>query len=79
VAQEHAEIEAKFWNSIDKEGEEFALKKGHKFISVSKEETARWTERMKPAYDQYVNNTKAKGLPGAEALQFCKEYIQKNP
>jgi TRAP-type C4-dicarboxylate transport system substrate-binding protein len=79
VAQEHAEIEAKFWNSIDKDGEEFALKKGHKFISVSKEETARWTERMKPAYDQYVNNTKAKGLPGAEALQFCKDYIQKNP
>ena len=79
VAQEHAEIEAKFWNSVDKEGEEFALKKGHKFISVSKEETARWTERMKPAYDQYVNNMKAKGLPGAEALQFCREYIQKNP
>jgi hypothetical protein len=46
---------------------------------VSKEETARWAERMKPAYDQYVNNTKAKGLPGTEALQFCKEYIQKNP
>jgi TRAP-type transport system periplasmic protein len=79
VAQEYVEIEAKFWAGIDKEGEEFGLKKGHKFISVSKEETARWTERMKPAYDQYVNNTKGKGLPGAEALQFCRDYIQKNP
>ncbi len=79
VAREYAEIEGKFWNSIDKEGQEFALKKGHKFITVSKEETARWTERMKPAYDQYVNKTKEKGLPGAEALRFCKEYIQKNP
>ena len=79
VAQEYVEIEAKFWAGIDKDGEEFALKKGHKFISVSKEETARWTERMKPAYDQYINNMKAKGLPGAEALQFCRDYIQKNP
>jgi TRAP-type transport system periplasmic protein len=79
VSQESAEIEAKFWGGMDKEGEEFALKKGHKFIPVSKEETARWTDRMKPAYDQYINKVKEKGLPGAEALQFCKEYIQKNP
>ncbi len=79
VSQEYAEIEAKFWAGIDKEGEEFALKKGHQFISVSKEETARWTERMKPVYDQYIANTKAKGLPGAEALQYCRDYIQKNP
>jgi len=78
VSQEHVEILAKFWAGIDKEGEEFALKKGHKFISVSKEETARWTEKMQPAYDQYVNNMKAKGLPGAESLKFCKDYIQKN-
>lgn len=79
VSQEYAEIEAKFWAGIDKEGEDFALKKGHTFISVSKEETERWTERMKPIYGQYIDKMKAKGLPGAEALQFCKDYIQKNP
>jgi TRAP-type transport system periplasmic protein len=79
VSQEYAEIEANFWAGIDKDGEEFALKKGHKFISVSEEETARWTGQMKPVYERYLENTKAKGLPGAEALQFCRDYIQKNP
>jgi hypothetical protein len=34
---------------------------------------------MKPVYDRYLENTKAKGLPGAEALQYCRDYIQKNP
>ena len=77
--QEFIEIQAKFWAGIDKEGEDFALKKGHTFLSVSKEETARWTEKMKPVYEQYINSMKTKGLPGAEALQFCKDYIQKNP
>jgi TRAP-type transport system periplasmic protein len=79
VSQEYTELQAKFWTEADKRGEEFALKKGHKFISVPKEETQRWAEKMKPALDQYVNNMKTKGLPGAEALQFCKDYLQKNP
>ena len=79
VAREFAEIKAKFWSGIDKDGEEFALKKGHTFINVSKEETARWTERMKPVYDRYLENMKAKGLPGAEALQYCREYVEKKP
>jgi TRAP-type transport system periplasmic protein len=79
VSKQYAEIEAKLWNDMDKEGEEFALKKGHKFISVSKEETTRWTERIKPAQDKYLDKMKEKGLPGTEALQFCREYIQKNP
>ena len=79
VSKEYEEIEAKFWAGIDKEGEEFALQKGHKFISVSKEETAKWTEKVQPVFDLYINAMKAKGLPGAEALQFCKDYIQKNP
>ena len=78
VNQEFIEIQSKFWNGIDKEGEEFALKKGHTFIPVSKEETARWTEKMNLVYDEFINNMKAKGLPGAEALQYCRDYIQKN-
>ena len=79
VSKEYEELEAKFWAGIDKEGEQFALQKSHKFITVSKEETARWTEKVQPVYDIFINAMKTKGLPGAEALQFCKDYIKKNP
>jgi TRAP-type transport system periplasmic protein len=79
VSKQYAEIEARLWNDMDKEGEEFALKKGHKFISVTKDETAKWAERIKPAQDKYLAKMKEKGLPGAEALRFCEDYIQKNP
>ncbi|OPY76295.1 MAG: hypothetical protein A4E65_03205 [Syntrophorhabdus sp. PtaU1.Bin153] len=34
---------------------------------------------MKPIYQKYINDMKAKGLPGEEALNFCLDYIKKHP
>lgn len=78
MSREQIEIQAKFWQGIDQEGIDFANTKGHKFLKVSGEETARWTAAVKPVYDNWVNSVKAKGLPGDEALKFCRDYLQKN-
>jgi hypothetical protein len=51
---------------------------GNKIISVSKEENERWAKAVRPILDDYVNNMKAKGLPGEEALKFCLDYLKKN-
>jgi TRAP-type C4-dicarboxylate transport system substrate-binding protein len=79
VNEEYAEIEAKVLADRDKEATDLATKRGHKFITISKEEAARWAEKVKPIADEYVKELESKGLPGSEGLKFCKDYIQKHP
>ncbi|HVN98252.1 MAG TPA: TRAP transporter substrate-binding protein [Syntrophorhabdaceae bacterium] len=66
------------WDEVDKEGYDFAKQKGVKLIALSKEEDARWAERVKPLLDDYLKNAKAKGLPGDEALKFCLDFLKAN-
>jgi len=66
------------WDEIDKDGKEFALGKGMKFIPLSKQEEVRWNERVKPILDDYVKDMKAKNLPGEEALKFAQDYLKAN-
>ena len=73
---EWLEKDGKMWDAIDKEGREFALKRGNKIISLSQEENARWAEKVRPTLDEYVKNAKAKGLPAEEALKFCLDYLK---
>jgi TRAP-type C4-dicarboxylate transport system substrate-binding protein len=63
------------WDSSDKAGREYMLKKGRKFITLSKEEAARWKKATDPVLDQYVKATSKKGVPAAEALEFTKKKL----
>jgi TRAP-type C4-dicarboxylate transport system substrate-binding protein len=78
VNQEGIEKTGKVWDGLDKSAKEYSLKLGHKVISLSKEEEERWVKAVKPLLDTYVNNMKAKNLPGEEALKFCLDYLKKN-
>jgi TRAP-type C4-dicarboxylate transport system substrate-binding protein len=73
---EWMEKDGRMWDAIDKEGRDFVLKRGNKIISLSKEENARWAERVRPTLDDYVKSAKAKGLPADEALKFCLDYLK---
>ncbi len=75
---EWLERDGKGWDDADKEGREFVLKRGSKIIPLSAEENARWAEKVRPLLDEYVKNTKAKGLPGDEVLKFCQDYLKTN-
>ena len=77
VNEEWVEKQAKLWDVLNKESEEFAVQKGIKIIKVSPEVQAQTAEKMKPVMADYVKSMKEKGLPGEEALKFCQEYIQK--
>jgi TRAP-type C4-dicarboxylate transport system substrate-binding protein len=78
VNEQWIEKTGKAWDEIDKEGKEFALGKGMKFIPLSKQEEVRWNERVKPILDDYVKDMKAKNLPGEEALKFAQDYLKAN-
>jgi TRAP-type C4-dicarboxylate transport system substrate-binding protein len=79
INEEWIEKQGKLWNQLDKEGKEFAIQKGVKFMKVSKEEEAKVAGLMKPILDGYVKEMSAKNLPGAEALKFCQDYLKTNP
>jgi TRAP-type transport system periplasmic protein len=64
------------WDDLEKEGKEVFTQRGGKTIVLSKQEDARWTERLRPVLDDYVQDMKSKGLPGQEALKFCVDYLK---
>jgi len=65
------------WDEIDKGGKESVIKMGNKIIPLSQDEDWKWVKLVKPIYDGYVKDMKAKGLPGEEALKFCLETLYK--
>ncbi len=73
--EEWIEKTGKLWDEIDQEGKDYALQKGMKFLPLSKEEDARWAKAVRPILDEYVRDSKAKGLPGDQALKFCIDYL----
>jgi TRAP-type transport system periplasmic protein len=79
VNAEWIEKQALQWNELDKEAREFCIQKGIKIAKATPEEGAKTVEKMKPIHVAYVEAMKAKGLPGADALQFCLEYIKTHP
>ncbi len=64
------------WDTIEKSGKQWMIKRGATIISLSKAEDARWVEKAQPVFEDYVNRMKAKGLPGAEALKFVRDFLK---
>jgi TRAP-type transport system periplasmic protein len=79
INEAYAEKQAKLWIASDANAKEFAIQKGVKFLDVSKADQDATAELMKPILEGYVKMTKAKGLPGDEALKFCLDYLKNNP
>jgi len=64
------------WDAMDKAGKDFAVGRGNQVVSLSVEENAKWAEAVRPILDEYAKNMAAKGLPGAEALKFCQDFLK---
>ena len=79
INEEWIERQGQLWNTLSKEARDYAIQKGVKFVRSSREEEARTAEKMKPVLAEYVKNMKGKGLPAAEALKFCQDYIKTHP
>lgn len=77
VNEEWIEKTGKSWDEIDTAGMKFVKKLGNKVVSLSKEEDERWVKAVQSVFDDYVKSMKAKGLPGEEALKFCREELKK--
>jgi len=76
---EWVEKTGKLWDEIEKSGRAFTLKLGNQIIPLSAEENQRWSKAVSPILDEYVQQTKVKGLPGDQALKYCQDTLKKIP
>ncbi len=76
MSYEYMEKYAAMWDDMEKNSKASLVKGGTKIISLSEEEEARWVERAKPVFDDYLYRMKLLGLPGDEALKFAREYLE---
>jgi TRAP-type transport system periplasmic protein len=65
------------WDTSVVQSIEWAKKeKGVQFIVLSEEEQKRWTEKVSPLVDEYVQKMKKMGVPGDEAVKFATDYLK---
>lgn len=76
INEKWGEVQGKFMTNMDEEAKNYILKRGNEIITMSKEENARWKEKVEPVLHGYVEKMNKLGLPGAEALKFCQDYIE---
>lgn len=76
--EEWIERASKRWVDWEIMGMTELPKKGNKFITLSKEENDRWEAKVKPIVEEWVKAAQAKGLPGAEVVKFCQDYLKAN-
>jgi len=63
------------WESIGRTG---CQKAGVQDVKLSPEEELRWKARVQPIIDEWINTTKAKGLPAKEAIKFIRDWLKAN-
>ncbi|MDD8044064.1 MAG: C4-dicarboxylate ABC transporter substrate-binding protein, partial [Verrucomicrobiota bacterium] len=54
---------------------EFVRSLGHETVSLSAEESARWTQAVQGVVDEYVTAAQAKNLPAAELVEEIRAAI----
>jgi TRAP-type C4-dicarboxylate transport system substrate-binding protein len=65
------------WDQSDKEGLEYSLSLGNKFIPLSAEENARWAQTVQPVTEAYIESMNKKGFPGKDYVDFVREQVKK--
>lgn len=77
ASKKYEDITAKAWGDSDESGKQFALKLGHEFIELSKEEDAKFKEAMKPVFAEYIKGANDKGLDGETLFKTVQEMVEK--
>jgi TRAP-type transport system periplasmic protein len=78
LSGEYAEKLSKVWDEKDQNTIKKWKAKNHVSIFLTEAEEKRWGKAVLPLYEAYVREKSAKGLAAAEALQFCKDWVEKN-
>jgi TRAP-type transport system periplasmic protein len=69
---------AKLFDRMDADARTLCEQKGHQFIQLSESEEDRWAAKIAPLYDDYVKDKSAKGIPAAEVIKFCRDWVKQH-
>ncbi|MBN1832572.1 MAG: TRAP transporter substrate-binding protein [Deltaproteobacteria bacterium] len=78
MSEEYLEKMSQLWDEKEKDAITTLKSEGHTTFTLSPEEEERWVERVVPVYDEYVREKSAKGIPAADVLEFCRNWVKKN-
>lgn len=65
------------WEADDLPGRKKAIALGHEVYAISEEEEARWRKASQPAYETWIKDMDAKGLPGREMVADAERLVAK--
>ncbi len=77
VSNEWVEKHGAAWDQADAEGLAFVKELGHEVIPLDAAEQAKWKAAVQPVLDDFVKETSARGLPGADFLRETQAAIAK--
>ena len=78
LSKEYLEKMSRLWDQKEKDAIVALKSQGHTTFTLSPEEEERWVERVAPVYDEYVREKTARGIPAADVLKFCRDWVKKN-
>jgi TRAP-type C4-dicarboxylate transport system substrate-binding protein len=78
LSREYLEKMSRLWDQKEKDAIMALKSEGHTTFSLSPEEEERWVEKIAPLYDEYVEEKTGKGIPAADVLEFCRDWVKKN-
>jgi len=78
VCDEWVDKHGEAWDQADEEGLAFVKELGKEVISLSEDEQAKWVQSVLPILDEYVAQTKEKGLDGDAFLKETQALIAKH-
>ncbi len=78
MSEEYAEKLSRLWDQKDHTTAAKWTAKHHVCIYLDQQEENRWQKVLWPLYRSFIEEKAAKGLPAAQALDFCKQWMLKN-
>lgn len=78
LSDEYVVKMSKLWDQKEKDAIATLKSKGHTTITLSAAEEEKWAKRIAPLYDEYVKEKTAKGVPAADVLAFCRDWVKKH-
>jgi TRAP-type C4-dicarboxylate transport system substrate-binding protein len=75
VSREWIEKHGAAWDQADRDGRALVTELGREFIELSAAEQEQWKSAVKPVLDDFVTQTAAKGLPGADLLSDIQSAL----
>ena len=61
------------WTKVEKNANEYMKASGIEIIRLSPNEYAKWDATIKPVFNSIAKDLDAKGYPGTELVNFCRE------